>query len=47
MKFMIGLNILYVKKVVLQIILIEVLQESKFVYIVLYPQKKYWLFTML
>ena len=35
MKFVVGLNILYVKKFVLQIVLIIILQESKLIHEVL------------
>ena len=35
-KFMIGLDILYVKKVVLQSVLIKILQESEWIHIILY-----------
>ena len=40
MQFMIGLDILYVKKVVLQIVLITILKESELTHIILYVQKK-------
>ena len=40
MQFMIGLDILYVKKVVLQIVLIIILKESELTHIILYVQKK-------
>ena len=40
---MIVLNILKVKKMVLQIVLIRILQKSELVHIILYLLKKYWL----
>ena len=40
-KFVIELNILLVKKMVLQIVLIIILQESKMIYVILYLWKKY------
>ena len=35
MQFIIGLDILYVKKVILQVVLIIILQESKLIHIIL------------
>ena len=40
-EFMIGLIILYVKKVIIKMVLIVILQESELINIILYPQKKY------
>ena len=36
MKFIIGLNIFQVKKVILQLVLIIILQNSELIYIILY-----------
>ena len=47
MKFVVRLNILWVKNVVLKIALIIILQESEYIHIILYLLKKYWLFKML
>ena len=40
-KFVIGLDVLYVKKLVSQIVLIKTLQESELIHIILYLLKKY------
>ena len=44
MQFIIGLNILEVKKVVLKIVLIITLEEPGLIHIIFYLLKKYWLF---
>ena len=36
-EFMIGLIILYVKKVIIKMVLIVILQESELIHIILYP----------
>ena len=41
MKFVIGLDILQVEKVILQIALIIIFQKSEFIYIILHLQKKH------
>ena len=46
MKFVIRLNILKVKKVVLQMVLIIILGRSELIHIIFYLLKKYWLFIM-
>ena len=46
-KINIGLNILQVKKVLLQIALIVIFEISKLIHIILYRLKKYVLFIML
>ena len=45
-KFVIRLNMLWMKRVVLQIALIIILEGSHLIHIILFLFKKYWLFTI-